>query len=311
MRKYEFIFGIVLAGILPGCNPDRPPEKQSETVQLDQKREDITPHDSDAGRVDSEMVFRVGWTHSEYDSNGIFVYEKIRNDLQFHVFSKTGKEVYSSSSFKKEESEGCSSDDVRTTWNLLPETIYNTDEFRALYDPTTPSSGRYPLVVGTTAKMRFAAPTILPISNEEQNACLKILGISEEERFVSLESLGITDSGQVEVVRFLGAGIRGGTTRILVEKSIDQIPDEDSPGVTIRSRTIAIIDLEGNQAEIIYKHTEPGHEGVAFGGMADLDGDGLCESFLVDFGDFGGKWFLIGKAGKWEMWMDDSQPGPC
>lgn len=297
MLKYKILVGIILSEVLLSCHSDQAPKKQSETTAIEKKNVEILKRDPEKVIKDSDRILRLGWSNHGYDTNGIFVYEKIKKDLQYHVFSKSGREVYSSSTFKMMESEGCSSDDVRTTWFLLPETIYDTAEFRALNDHMKPPSYWFPLVVGTKVKTKFAPPTIFPVSDEQKVTSLKILGIS--------------DSGQIESIRFIGAGTKGDTSRILVEIPNQEIPKQGSPDEKIPGWTIAIIDLEGNRSKLIYKNTTPGNEGVAFCGLADLDEDGLCESFSVDSGDFGGKWLLSEKNGKWEASRDGFEPGPC
>ena len=63
-----------------------------------------------------------------------------------------------------------------------------------------------------------------------------------------------------------------------------------------------MVDMEGEKCNVGFKTQGGSSAGRYFAGQADLNGDGLSDVILIDYGDYGGmiifreingKWFVI------------------
>jgi hypothetical protein len=232
-----------------------------------------------ANKTDTSFYYRVGWDASGGETEGIHLFKTYRKGLYYHVFSIKGTEVFSASQLKKEFPDGCSSDDKRISWLLQPDTVYEPRYLDSIYQAYTC------LVVGTKSDTKFNQPVLAEITEKIKMKCKKVLGIA--------------DSSEVEPIQYYSAGINKDVSRILL-----QIP-------TPYGATLVIIDIRDDKYKIVYKKTIRGECRSNFSAQADLDQDGICETFSLDFCDYGGKWLLTMKNNQWILWADKHQPQPC
>jgi hypothetical protein len=74
----------------------------------------------------SDYEFRVGWITGNEGSYSISLFDTINKDLQYHVFSLTGRELFYSTRFKKVFESGCEEDEKMVFWSLTPDAKVNT-----------------------------------------------------------------------------------------------------------------------------------------------------------------------------------------
>jgi hypothetical protein len=103
-------------------------------------------------------------------------------------------------------------------------------------------------------------------------------------------------------LHFYSVGVRLNVKRVLLIL--------ESSDTTIKNMT-AVIDIKNTKPEILFKDNRYQLETrTSFCGQADRDGDGLSDTFAVNFGDYGGKWILRLHKGIWE-YFEDKGPSPC
>ncbi|MBN1291376.1 MAG: hypothetical protein JXB48_06010 [Candidatus Latescibacteria bacterium] len=248
--------------------------------QSTQKDSSYSPLYSTATDVnDSSFYYRVGGGASGGETEGIHLFETYKKGLHYHVFSMSGDEVLSATRMKKESPEGCSSDDERTSWLLQPDTIYEPDQLQVIYDVFSC------LVVGTKNAARFNSPKLVDITDDMKIRCKKVLGI--------------TDSVEIEPIEYYSAGRNEKLSRILLK-----IP-------TGYGATLAIVDVTDKKYHVVFRKQVDGECRASFTSQADLDQDGIGETFSMGFCDYGGNWMLTFKNSRWILWMEEYQPGAC
>lgn len=88
---------------------------------------------------------------------------------------------------------------------------------------------------------------------------------------------------------FQSAGNSQGIQRILVEAN------DNSTGYGF----IGVVDTDGKNSAVQFKTNDGWNDGRYYCGQADIDGDGLSDVFLVDYGDYGGFEILALRNGVW------------
>jgi hypothetical protein len=235
----------------------------------------------------SHYYLRTGYCYqSGNESNGVHLFSEIKKEYQYHVFSPEGVELFSSTHFKKEHPMGCDEEEKRTSWLLVPDTNFvdfNLDSFGELFLGL--------VVAGTAEKCFFHAPVISKVSNFQKKICMKAL--------LKFESYDSTD---FEHIQFYSAGTKENVHRLFVELTTKGYFSDNM---------IAVVDIIGNKAKVLFKKNKCSNEVLQyFLGQADLDQDGFCDTFTLNFGDIGGKWILSYLNGKWKLWMDIGA-APC
>lgn len=231
------------------------------------------------------LDIRIGWNWaSSGETKGVHLFETINRKFQYHVFSTNGMELFTSTEFKREHPEGCDDYDIRTSWLLIPDSGYTGNVHDKL-------GGTYSsLVIGTREHKNFTAPTLKKITTLEKKTCMQVILHLDE-----------FDTTNYHFIQFHSAGYLDSTHRIFVEFF------KKGAGST----SIAIVDIINGKGTLSYFKEKCSNENYEhLSGMADLDGNGFCETFALNFGDYGGKHLLSRKGGEWFIWSDGG-PSPC
>lgn len=213
--------------------------------------------------------------------------KKINKNYRYYAFSREGKIIISSSSFRYKESEGCDKWDIRKEYFMVPEN-YNDSLNYYTFTPFSPSC----LVIGSNGEIDFQPLKIHEINNETKNICLQKI----------FTATGL-DSTEDYTIAFHSSGFKQGVYRYFIELS-SKLSEKDG--------VVAIVDIEKAKYSIKYlKSSISAVRKYFLSGQADTDSDGLSDAFSLDFGDYEGSWLLINFNGKWKLVTDSTLMGPC
>lgn len=219
---------------------------------------------------------------------GITVYDNAYEGYTYYTFSRNGKKVLFSSQLKRISYEGCAGE--MTSFKMIPDTVHDLTIYQEMLSL---SSSYYAcLVVGTEAPLDYRSPEQKQISGEQKNLCMKTLFESDT-----------VDTSDFHYVEYFPSGSNGTVQRYYMEYTHKEMKIGSA---------IAVVDFSKAGCKVAFFRSGVSEECYAYlCGQADMDSDGLSETFALSFGDYAGKWILTFIDGKWELVPDLSWPAPC
>lgn len=128
------------------------------------------------------------------------------------------------------------------------------------------------IVVGVKDSIGIRPPTRTEVSESVKSICLAAL----------------KPDTLVYSINYFPAGRNNGIERVLIELNRPM-------GVVF----IGVVDTDGKICNVKFKTNDNWNDGRYFDGQADLNGDGLSDVFLVNYGDYGGFEIFAERNGKW------------
>ena len=227
---------------------------------------------------DQDLRVGFGCLHGGCSNGETTFYLLGRKGFKYHVLSPYGEDMYLPAEIEKSEEGGCAGLIV-PIW--LVKFAYNKD---AMAPKLKTDKNYYSglIVVGVKDTLQIKPPIRMEISDSLKAICFTAVEPEEDHGIV-----------------YVSAGRNNGIERVFVEVNYGT-----------GAGFVAIVDFDGEKGEIKFKTKEQWSAGRNLDGQADLDGDGLSDVFLVNYGDYGGFNIFAERKGKW-IRIHNHGPQPC
>jgi hypothetical protein len=227
---------------------------------------------------DQDLRAGFGCLHGGCSNGQTKFYLPNRKGFKYHVISPYGEDLYIPAEIEKSEEGGCAGLmvpiwRVKFAYNdnaMAPKLKSDRDWYNGL------------IVVGVKDTLQIKPPIRREIPDSLKAICLTAVEPEEDHRIV-----------------YVSSGRNNGIERIFVEVNYGT-----------GAGFIAIVDFDGKNGEVKFKTKEQWSAGRNLDGQADLNGDGLSDVFLVNYGDYGGFNIFAERRGKW-IRIHNHGPQPC
>ena len=201
-----------------------------------------------------------------------------RPGFKYHVISPYGEDLYLAAEIEQAKVEQCY--DSIPVWKIKYKPI------ESAFLPKLKSDRDYHgglIVVGVKNSINIRPPVRTEVPDSLKSICLAALKPDTFEYSIN----------------YFSAGRNNGIERVLIEANghLDE-------------GFIGVVDTDGKICSVKFKTKDRWNQGRYFDGQADLNGDGLSDVFLVNYGDYGGFEIFTERNGKW-IRIHNHGPQPC